>query len=337
MVTNELDRIAQALGWLNADDRDVWWRMGAAIYDHMGEVGHDTWVEWSIQSPRFKRQDAEAVWRSFKTGAPGGRNITIGSLFGAAKAAGWTPGEAGEYRPDPEELRAAAERRAKEQAIREAEAKRAAAIAAKWVRFAEPASHPYLEAKGFPNHKGLVLNGLLLIPIRNQYTGKIQAVQTIGAIGEKKYQPKGCIVQEGVHYIGGRGERWWWCEGYATGLSIYEALRKMYRERDRVVVAFSSGGIAAMADRGTVIADHDLYSCPLVGCKHRWVAEWGTVKACPMCGGVGVTEPAGEKAARQSGLRWWMPVEAETDANDQYLAHGVESLAYELRRVLAHV
>ena len=43
------------------------------------------------------------------------------------------------------------------------------------------------------------------------------AVQAIDADGRKQFRPAGCSVRHAVHFIGGRGKTWWWCEGLATG------------------------------------------------------------------------------------------------------------------------
>ena len=80
-----------------------------------------------------------------------------------------------------------------------------------------------------------------------------------------------------------------------------------------------------------VIADHDWWRCPKKECRAKWDYE---SKRCPSCGSSGVTEPVGEKYAKQTGLPYWMPPEPGTDANDYHQAHGVEALADALREVL---
>ena len=103
--------------------------------------------------------------------------------------------------------------------------------------------------------------------------------------------------------LAGAGWTTWYCEGYATGLSIQAALKHLYRD-DRVVVCFSAANIAAVAGReGLVVADHD-------------------------------ANGVGERYALKTGLRYWMPPDVGTDANDYHLAHGVKALAGELRRML---
>ena len=106
----------------------------------------------------------------------------------------------------------------------------------------------------------------------------------------------------------GRHSTRWYVEGYATGLSVQAALRRMYRD-DQVVVCFSAGNLGNVANpRGDsprsryVIADND---------------ESGT----------------GQRYAEKTGLPYWMPPESG-DANDWHQKHGIEALADALREVL---
>ena len=162
-----------------------------------------------------------------------------------------------------------------------------------------PSAHPYLVAKGFAQQGGLVLDGNLLVPMRHyQAYERVQSVQMIGPDGSKKYLPGG-KASEAVYKIGKGAERYY-CEGYATALSVRAALKRLYRDRhSEVWVCFSAGNIPKVAlssRRSMVIADND---------------ESG----------------AGEWAAQQTGLPYWMPNEPGTDANDVMLSHGVEALA----------
>ena len=161
--------------------------------------------------------------------------------------------------------------------------------------------HPYLKRKGFPDRKMLVLGETLLVPMRpiDDYQ-RIASVQTIRPDAEKRFL-KGGRASGCVYHLGA-GEQWW-VEGLATGLSVQAALRLLYR-RAQVTVCFSASNLAKVARRGIVIADHDANS------------------------------GAGEKAARATGLRWWMPPEPG-DANDFHRSYGVRALAEQLSRALA--
>ncbi len=130
---------------------------------------------------------------------------------------------------------------------------------------------------------------------------QVSSLQLIRPDGSKRFlkggRASGCV------YCLGSGYEQWWCEGLATGLSVQTALRLFYR-RARVTVCFSASNLAKAARRGIVIADHDEKS------------------------------GAGEKAARATGLRWWMPPEPG-DANDFHRSYGVRALAEQLSRALA--
>lgn len=238
------------------------------------------------------------------------------------------PPDAQPPQPDPEILAQRAEKRRREAQIA---ARRAQAI----VSTAELKEHPYLASKGFDAHQGLVLpaEGLLLVPMWNMQGTEIRAVQTIDEQGRKKFQPRGCAVANTAHFLGGRRGMWWWCEGYATGLSILQAINALYRSDDRVVVAFSAGAIAKYAKRGVIVAEHDRYKCNAVECGHRWAAEWGDTR-CPQCSSERVSPPAGERAAREAGLPFWKSPIAGEDANDYWRREGTAALADHLRELI---
>jgi hypothetical protein len=77
-------RIRDALFSINADDRDVWLRMGMAIKHELGEGGRALWDEWSATSDKFDARDQETVWNSFKR-----NGVSAGTIFHEAAQAGW--------------------------------------------------------------------------------------------------------------------------------------------------------------------------------------------------------------------------------------------------------
>jgi putative DNA primase/helicase len=172
---------------------------------------------------------------------------------------------------------------------------------------AEMASHHYLAKKGFPKASGLVLDGSLLIPMRDYKTKEIISLQMIAENGEKKFLPGG-RAKGAVFVIGQKpnAERWL-VEGFATGLSVMEALRGMYREAE-VWVCFSAGNLQYIAERiggkRFVVADHD--------------------KSC-----------TGERVAKATGLPWGMPPEEGEDANDLHKNKGIWNLISLLREIAA--
>jgi len=120
-------------------------------------------------------------------------------------------------------------------------------------------THAYLEAKGFPDEQGSVLNienkPVLLIPMR---MGKsLCGVQQIWEDGTKKFlygqRTSGATFtfdNKGINIV---------CEGYATALSVRAAMKQMKR-RYTIHVCFSAGNmvkVAAGLESGLVVADND--------------------------------------------------------------------------------
>ena len=337
------DPLTAALYSIPSDDRETWVRIGMAIKSEFGDSGFRLWDQWSRQSEPYRAPDAKAVWRSIK--ANGG--ITIATLYHEAKAHGWQGEAPARPQVGPDEKRQRAEELREEERRRKERANRAALGARTLMETAVYGEHEYLARKGFPAHRGLIAArewpencakrgptvrvGDLIIPVWHHRTGRLQLVQRIDAKGDKRFLPGG-KAGGGVHRLG-RGLARWYCEGYATGLSVQAALRRLYR-RDEVVVCFSSQNLPAPAcydwwPEGYVIADHDLHSCPR--CRHRWDGAWES--CCPVCGNTSVTMPAGEKYARETRLPYWMS-ERPGDANDYHQQYGVEALADALRGVL---
>jgi putative DNA primase/helicase len=168
----------------------------------------------------------------------------------------------------------------------------------------EVLTHAYLVRKGFPLEPGLVLDGELLVPMYlvGQYQRPV-GLQRIQPNGEKKFLA-GTRAKGAVHRLGsGRSREVWLCEGYATALSVREALRTQFRQAD-VIACFSSGNLSYVASLGHgthIMADHD---------------ESG----------------AGEEAAIKTGLPYVMPARLNFDANDVHVYEGLAALCSLVRR-----
>ena len=166
--------------------------------------------------------------------------------------------------------------------------------------------HPYLELKKIglvSNHKWPVKkNGTTMVIPLLDIEGNVVSCQNIwisAAGGTEKGFYLGCPAKDGFYMIG--AESWkdarWLCEGYATGVSIYEATGQ------GVVIAFSAYNLKAVGQafqdkfgrRLVIVADND-------------------------------ANGTGEKAAKDSGLRYVMIPEAGMDANDYATRYGVEAL-----------
>ncbi len=150
-MSGDIQRISNALQFIDPSNRDTWVSMGMAMKSELGDSGFDAWEAWSQPSDSFNPKDARDVWKSIRAGG----KVTIGSLFYEAKANGWRDGDTYQ-KQSPEELaerkRVATERAAKE----EAEIVQERAQAAKWALAIWNAAtsvlsdHPYSSCKDVP-------------------------------------------------------------------------------------------------------------------------------------------------------------------------------------------
>lgn len=197
-----------------------------------------------------------------------------------------------------EEMRAKTEARLKEQQRKQEIAAKKAA----WMMHqARLGSHPYLIEKGFPEGKGYVFEGNLLVPMR---VGKqLVGCQMIAQDGGKKFlygqRTKGAQLvcdNKGRHIV---------CEGYATALSVRRALMQQ-KMRYTIHVCFSAANmveIAAWLPDAFVIADND-------------------------------KSDTGLRAAKKTKRPYWMSPNTGEDANDYEMRVGTERLGEELMLAL---
>lgn len=84
----EIERARAALWSLNpGTDRDTWVKAGMAA--KAAGLDFDAFHDWSAGAGNYKNEaECRSVWQSIKDGG-----IGAGSLFGAARAAGWTDGD----------------------------------------------------------------------------------------------------------------------------------------------------------------------------------------------------------------------------------------------------
>jgi hypothetical protein len=80
-------RIADALRFINADDRDTWIAVGMALQHQLGGAGREIWDRWSQGSGKFDSKDQERTWRAF--GKKSG--VTAATIFHLAVRGGWKP------------------------------------------------------------------------------------------------------------------------------------------------------------------------------------------------------------------------------------------------------
>lgn len=153
--------------------------------------------------------------------------------------------------------------------------------------------HPYLAAKGFPDTQGQVWKSddglILVIPMRVGH--RLVGCQLIREDGSKKFlfgqrtsNAEYIMDAKGPHVL---------CEGYATALSIKQALIALKR-KFTLHVCFSAGNMKKIAETlpgGFVVADHDRLN-PNTGTR------------------------AGHEVAKQIGWPYWMPDTEGMDFND---------------------
>lgn len=298
-------RIQSALTFIPPDDRDTWLAMAMAIKSELGDFGFDLWDEWSSHASNYSATAARSVWKSCK-----GQGITLGTLFHTAKGNGWrddekhTPASPAQQHARRLEIEARQTRDGQERE----RAAQAAAKKAGWILHqCVNEQHAYLHSKGFGEAKGAVWHpdeeqNLLCIPMRIGDT--LVGLQMIDRNGGKRYL-SGQRTSEAEFVISnnGRGAQDWYCEGYATGLSLRDCLQAL-RMRYRIHITFSAGNLSKVAAKygtGYVIADRD---------------DSGT----------------GERAAMKTGLPYYLPDAG--DFNDAHRANGLFRTSQALQKWL---
>jgi Primase C terminal 2 (PriCT-2) len=86
----DVARTRAALRFIDADDRDVWLRVGMALHWTGDPRARDWWDEWSEGSPsKFDPRDQEKTWQKFSSNRKG-RVVTLATLFALAREGGYT-------------------------------------------------------------------------------------------------------------------------------------------------------------------------------------------------------------------------------------------------------
>jgi putative DNA primase/helicase len=300
-------RAAAALQFISPVERGTWVAMGMALQSEYGDAARDVWLDWSRAADSFKESDARAVWKSFR-----GTGVSVATLFHEAKQNGWVDDQC--YTPPTREQidaqqRATAERRSNEGRERHRLAQ-AAAKKADWILSqCVQEKHAYLDSKGFTDLVGLVWRpeqetNLLCIPM---FVGRdLVGVQMIDREGGKNYL-SGAVTSKAEFRIdsGALNAVDWWCEGYASGLSLRECLHAL-KLPYRIHITFSAGNLKRMAHSGYCVADND-------------------------------ASRTGQEAARATGLPYWMPPVEGEDINDVWQREGTFRTSQMLRKWLQEV
>lgn len=98
LFSSEVERIRAALACLDPEPYDQWIQMGMALHSTGDTKGFDLWTEWASRSGKFDLADHQRRWASFNRS---GNGVALGSLFAAAKAAGYSPPPPPPYEPPP--------------------------------------------------------------------------------------------------------------------------------------------------------------------------------------------------------------------------------------------
>lgn len=213
------------------------------------------------------------------------------------------------HRDDATSARLLAEARQREREFHRQQRDRqqqAAITATAMIRDARLCTHPYLRAKGFPDQVGLVHDDKLIVPMRDARDyDRVLSVQQITADGDKRFLAAGRTRGAIYRLRHPRSRQVVLCEGYATGLSLDAALKRLSGSYS-VVVCFSAFNLVLVAEAfpyAAVCADND-------------------------------ESRTGEDAARKTGLRWCMPERAGDDFNDLHQRSGVLAVMEALRPML---
>lgn len=163
---------------------------------------------------------------------------------------------------------------------------------------------PYLARKGFPDMRANVWQrdnkSFLVIPMHKD--GKLVGCQLIDDDGNKIFL-RGQVTK-GAYFKIGVGQQVFFVEGYASGLSLQKILQAI-KISHSIIVAFSAGNIANMTKsiKGFIVADND-------------------------------KSFTGERVAKESGCRWWMPPAIGHDINDMMLDAGLLKTSLELKKAI---
>ena len=263
-----VDTIADALGFIDSNDRETWVRMGMAVKSELGESGFSIWDEWSKGGATYKAADAKSVWKSLRQYK--GQSVTIATLIYEAQQSGFAFNDNDRVKISSEEIAARKAKREAEEKKAAAEEKRVQGSVAELANLAWKASvpayeHPYTTRKGvkingarigeFPVYKveyGQPIKPFktipaLLVPIHHDSKqGKIVSLQAYFFEDQEFYGDRAYLKdgqkQGGYCLIGNPDKRTIAIvEGYATGLSVYEATGWA------VMVAFDSGNLVNVA------------------------------------------------------------------------------------------
>lgn len=333
---HETERARSALWHLDAGcPRPEWVRLGMAA--KAAGLDFEDWHAWSETAGNYRNEaDCRTTWASMK-----GEGIGAGTLFAAARAAGWQDSTGGSLpsarplsdgRPVNRQTEDTAERARtpqEPQAPRREGKGTPADPAALWSRFQPaPAAHGYLTRKGMaPDGLRIASAGLtiaghdcagwLALPVWSIERGELQSLQLVSPeAGPPKLSLAGCRIAGGalvVHQAAPEGRPSpeafadgvaYLAEGVATAASLYQATGRP------AVACFGKGNVDTIARAlRQQYPGLRLVLCPDRGAEHQ---------AAAIAAGLG-------------GAVAWVALPEDCppnfDANDYAAAHGRDGLA----------
>lgn len=249
----DYDEVRNALTYLDPNDRETWWKVGAALKSEFDEGGRSLWEDWSRSYPKWNERESNAQWKSFKYG-----HIHIGTLFHMAKANGFTFSQS--YRaPSAEEIAHREAEWAVKREVQDAWDKVSRDHAARTANLVWNNTNTRSADAGFPylRDKGIAVPAVLANARINRFKDEDRLVipmydrpnhivnrQAIDANGGKFFLPGG-EVGGAYGKIAAPNSDWtggvYLAEGFATAASIHMATGKP------VVIAFNAGNLPKVA------------------------------------------------------------------------------------------
>lgn len=85
---SELNVLQEALKYIPSDDREIWLKIGGALFDTGQPWARSLWDDWARKSPKFDQPNQNATWASFARNT--GSKASIGSIIHIARQNGYS-------------------------------------------------------------------------------------------------------------------------------------------------------------------------------------------------------------------------------------------------------
>jgi len=246
------DDIWSMLSAIDAHDREVWLRICMALKAELGNDGFSLFDDWSQTADNYNASAVRSTWRSCR-----GSGVSIGTLVHMVKENGWRSDAPTQPAPPPRRAPKPKQSNTTRYAAELWLAANKWMAADDWLSHVSPdkciISHPYAIAKSIDSTGGASRGratgsqigknaDCLIIPIRENGIGKVQAVECINPDGVKQtFGPK----SGGYLLLGNTLDKsipWFVCEGWASAYStVWHLPNPDGSKRDNCVCAVSFG------------------------------------------------------------------------------------------------